>query len=478
MYRLQYKMLLIVVTWILIPNTTLAEPVNAGFAAIDITPPVGFRKGGGYGEVISTGVHDPLFAKIMVLKQGEIKAALVINDLLSVPADLSTQARKLASKKTGIPFSNIIVAATHNHGSPEYWGSLRDIFHDAAVAKNGKDDKESINYQQKLMDSWVRGIVDANLNAKPVTLSKLITQQENTAFNRRFHMKDGSVRFNPRRGDPNILFPAGPVDKELPFLLFKDQQTNQPVGGLTVFAMHTAVFGGKEFGADFPGHLQKKLRERFGENFISLFGEGTAGDINHVDINSKNNSDSVTISTTIGKRLGTTIISQLDRIQEIETPDLAVFNKTVNVPFQSVSKARYLEAKNQLLHQKTNGLSFLVKVAAWRDCHRYHHSKSYGSKKPLKVQVIRIDSDTAIVTLPHEIFVEIGITIKAASPFRNTIVLSLANDVDYYIPTRKAFEEGSYEVTTCPLDTGCGELLSATAIELLNTAKQNKTKKN
>lgn len=63
--------------------------------------------------------------------------------------------------------------------------------------------------------------------------------------------------------------------------------------------------------------------------------------------------------------------------------------------------------------------------------------------------------------------------IKAASPFRTTIVISLANDMDSYIPTRRAFEEGGFEPTTCPLEPGCGELLVSAAVQLLNELKTN-----
>jgi hypothetical protein len=74
-------------------------------------------------------------------------------------------------------------------------------------------------------------------------------------------------------------------------------------------------------------------------------------------------------------------------------------------------------------------------------------------------------------TAAHEVFVEIGMSIKAASPFRRTMVVSLANDLDFYIPTRRAFEEGNYEPTTCPLEPGCGELLVAAAVKLLHELK-------
>jgi len=45
------------------------------------------------------------------------------------------------------------------------------------------------------------------------------------------------------------------------------------------------------------------------------------------------------------------------------------------------------------------------------------------------------------------------------------------HDLDFYIPTRRAFEEGHYEPTTCPLQPGCGELLVQTAVNLLNELK-------
>ena len=51
-----------------------AQPpaLHVGAAAVDITPPVGYRRSGGYGELISTGVNDPLFAKALVLRDAAL----------------------------------------------------------------------------------------------------------------------------------------------------------------------------------------------------------------------------------------------------------------------------------------------------------------------------------------------------------------------------------------------------------------------
>ncbi len=450
-----------------------SQVLQVGVAEVDITPPVGFRAAGGYGEVISTGVHDQLIAKAIVLRQGKTSAVIVMNDLLSVPAELSGPARRQLSKSTGIPADNIIIAATHNHGSPEYWGSLRDTFHDEAMRKVGRDPHEPVNYHRQLAEAWSAVVESAINHRRDAAISVHDAQQSGLAFNRRFHMNDGSVRFNPGVGNPQIIRPAGPVDDALPVLLFREDSGQQkPFASLTTFAMHTAVFGGSEFGADFPGVLQSQLRKHFGNQFVSLFAEGTAGDINHIDVQNPNSLSGFAESRRIGNAISDTIVKSLDQQIPIESPSLAVARHTEFVSFDPLSESAFRKAKATLLLQTSQRVSFNALVRAWRDCHRYRYTTQFpDGRKPLEVQGIRLDADTAIVALPHEVFVEIGLAIKASSPFNTTIVISLANDVDFYIPTRKAFAEGSYEVDTCPFDVGCGEILLDAAKKVLQKLK-------
>ena len=88
-------------------TTTQMSEFQAGFATADITPPVGWRRAGGYHEVVSAAGGDPLCAKAMVLSQGGTTVAVVGNDLCSVPREITDRARKLASAKTGIPAATI-----------------------------------------------------------------------------------------------------------------------------------------------------------------------------------------------------------------------------------------------------------------------------------------------------------------------------------------------------------------------------------
>jgi hypothetical protein len=446
---------------------------KAGFATAEITPPAGWRRAGNYTEHISTGTHDPLYTKAIVLSQGETTVAFVGNDLCSVPRELTDRARQQASQRTGIPRANIIIAATHTHGGPEYYGPLRDFLHARALREHaGVDPHESLDYQALLVQRWTEAIVRAHAARRPARLSAVMPQQAGLAFNRRYLMKDGSVGWNPGKRNPNIFRPAGPTDTDLPFVLVRAADSGRPLGSLTVFAMHTAIYGGAPFGACYPGQLQTQLRRRLdAPELVSIFGEGCAGDVNHVDVGSATPQRGDDYIASVAATLATTIHEALPCARPVAEGQLAAGSVTIRAPVAPVSEAEYAQAKRLMETLDHNSAAFLVTVDAWRKIFRHEYWQRYGGQLPEEVQAVRLDRQTALVTLPHEIFVELGMAIKAASPFRTTIVVSLANDLDFYVPTRRAFEEGNYEPTTCPLEPGCGELLVQAAVKLLGELK-------
>jgi hypothetical protein len=68
----------------------------------------------------------------------------------------------------------------------------------------------------------------------------------------------------------------------------------------------------------------------------------------------------------------------------------------------------------------------------------------------------------------------LGIAIKKASPFPLTIVGELANGSIGYVPNRKAYAEGAYEVISARCGPGCGEALADAAIRLLAEMKRGR----
>jgi neutral ceramidase len=442
---------------------------QAAVAEIDITPPVGFRMAGYFDERLSTGTHDPLKAKAIVLQQCGRRVALVFCDLVGLSLHVTQPTRAQASRASGIPVTNIVITATHSHTGPLFDDVRRDDFHREAMSKYGNDPQEKIDYPAFLTAQLVRVIVQARTNLQPAELDAGIATQPGLPFNRRYWMKNGKVAFNPGQLNPNIVRPAGPVDSDVGILLVKNRKRAEPIGGLTVFAMHGDTTGGTEFSADYPYGLQQTLRKAFGSNYVSAFGAGTCGNINHIDVSKKEPYKGFDVAEKLGDRIGETVLADVPNLTPINQPALAVRSKTLMLPLQTVTPHKVAAARVILDRLRDTNIDFYAKVRAVKAVDLAQRGTNY----PMEIQVFRLGSDTAIVCLPAEIFVEFGLAIKAASPFKQTMVIALANDRPCYVPTLKAFTEGGYEVINSRVKAGGGEIMEETAIKMLNDLKRD-----
>ena len=434
------------------------QQLQAGVAVADITPPVSYRMCGYFNERLSTGVLNPLQAKALVLRQGDTRAALVFCDLIGLSLDVSKRARRQVEQETGIPADNILLAGTHSHTGPLYFDALRDYLHEKAVAKQDKDPCETRDYPSELVAGIVKAIKEADAGLRPVQAQAGVAQQQGLSFNRRFHMKDGTVRFNPGVLNPDIVRAAGPIDPGLGMVFFCAAGGKDIFASLVNFALHLDTTGGTLYAADYPYFVEQNLREKFGKDFVLLFGTGTCGDINHIDVTTKDRLKPEVIGATLA---GTVAAAQSKAIAK---PSLAVKRAVVEVPIQTFTAAEIEQARKDMDKIGTSDLPFLDQVKAYKIMDVQARG---GSTIPLEVQAFRLSDEVAIVGLPGEVFVEHGLAIKKASPFPVTLVIELCQDDVAYVPTRKAFAEGSYETVNSRIAPGGGEVMTDTAIKLL-----------
>src|SRR3954447_2520821 len=100
-------------------------PFRAGAATSNITPELGSKIVGGFLPFPSTGVHDELHARCLVLDDGKTKIALVVCDLLGMHRSVSVEARKLIADETGIPPTHVAISCTHTHSAASALGENR-----------------------------------------------------------------------------------------------------------------------------------------------------------------------------------------------------------------------------------------------------------------------------------------------------------------------------------------------------------------
>ncbi len=439
-----------------------APPLEAGVTKVAITPPVGYRMAGYYRERLNTGTKDPLYAKVIVFRQGEVQVGIIFNDLIGLPGPLVDQARPVIAQATGIPASHLILCATHSHTGPLYFGLYRDHYHQENIKAHGKDPHEAVDYSALLTQAWVQGVKEAQSKLQPVQLKHGATEESRVSFNRRFLMKDGTVRFNPGVNNPQIVKPAGPIDPTVDLIQVQSAKGNPPanLGMLVSFAMHLDTVGGTDYSADYPVHLEKELSTALGDEAICLFGTGTCGDINHVDVTAANRRS----AEEIGKLLGETAIAALPKLEVLSEPKLAVARTRYLQDVQKVSEEDITFAKKIFPVGEPGKTPFLDLVRAYTTLDLLQYP---DGKMNVEISVVALNDKVAMVFLPGEIFVELGMAIKQESPFEQTLVIELAHDTPFYVPTKRGFLEGSYEIMNSRITPGGGEVMVEHAVSLL-----------
>jgi hypothetical protein len=448
-------------------------------AEADITPPNGFLVAGYYHERRATGTIDPLKARAMVIRTEQAQVAVVTCDLTHISADLTVEVRRRASARTGIPAEHIILIATHSHTAPDYTKDLYDY-----LGTNGETAKNE-PYAAKLVSGIVDAIAEAHNHAEPALLEAGTARQETpVSFNRRFLMRDGSVRTWMSLDNPEVLLPAGPIDPEMGLMLVRSR-SGQPRGLLCNFALHLDTVGGTLWSADYPYYIEQAAREVLDPKLVFLFGNGCCGDINHVDPSKKERNK----TDYIGRSLAKTMQAALPGLRRLEQPNLRIRRATVQLPLQPVTAEQVALARPLLLDARAGKqVEFFDLVRAYKavmldqlwnktpqakpsELINWGLSRTWagvGDKLPVEVNVLAFGNDLAVVFLPGEIFVQLGLAIKQASPFKTTLIIELANCAEtLYVPTRVAYVGGGYEAINSAVKPGSGEMLAEAAVRLL-----------
>ena len=437
--------------------SVLAGELQVGASATVITPPPGTPLAGYYGMRASTGVLDDIFAKALVFEQDGAKAAIVICDLISLPRHTVEAARALIEKQSGI--TDVLLAATHTHTAPVL---ARESSMDELV---GGTMELSRTYTVKLPGLIAQAVADAGAQLRPAGAFAAKGRVENLAFNRRFWMDDGTVAWNPGKKNLHIVAPAGPHDPEIGVLYFAEAD-EKAIGCFVNYAMHPDTTGGLKISADYQGVVARRLGEMKSPAMTTLVANGTCGNLNHVNVWWPGPQTSPGEAVRLGNILAGAVSEAWPRLAAVKVGALRVRHEMVKLALPEITEADRAAARETARHAKE--AKFMDQVQTFKVLDVLDRE---GKPWDVEVQVIALGDDVAFVSLPGEIFVELGLAIKAASPFKHTQIIELANGSIGYIPNRSAYPEGNYEVVSARCAAGSGEKLVEAAVRMLKELK-------
>ena len=419
--------------------------IKSGAAVLDITPPLGTLMPGLFHERRAEVIHDPLHVRSFVLESDTTGVAVVVCDLIGVSRTHLDQSKEKIKDAIGLEPSQVLICCTHTHTGAQ---TGKDAYTEFVVERISDSVRLAWEGRQPAEVGWGRGT------------------EERVVFNRRYRMKDGSARTNPGVGNPEVAEPLGPIDPEVGVLCLR-QPNGGTIGLLGNYTLHYVGGGDHQqaISADYFGLFGEFIQRMRGESFVAALSNGACGDINNIDVlgGARPKNDRYQHTERVAALIAAHAFWAWNEMTFSGDVPLGAEMEEVMLkrrePLSDEEMARIRE-----LEQQKKNLTMAERLLVWRASQQ---TTDLPEQVPTWVQALRI-GDLALVGVPGELFVGLGLEIKQRSPFSQTMVLELANDSLGYIPTRQAFEEGGYEATSCRFRPGVGEQIVDKAVALLS----------
>lgn len=455
------------------PGVAAAAGYRAGAYAQDVTPlkfPISLNGGGQ--DNPATMVHDPLHARCLVIANAQTTAAFVVVDSCMLPRELLDSAKQQATAKTGIPSSHILVSATHAHSCPTA----------TAVFQSDPDP----DYVMFLAEKIAAGIAKAHSRLEPARIGWAIGVNRSQLFNRRWISKGGElfenpfgqkvdwVRMNPGLQSPSVERSIGLIDPEVT-LLAAQRLDGSPLAVLANYSLHyVGGVPGATISADYFGEFATRLGRRIAPqagdsgSFVGIMSNGTSADVNNVDFSQAQLPTRAPYEqmAIVAESVAETAAAAYAQVRWLDDGPLAVEETEIELGVRKPSAEELTAARELLASLGSKPLTFPKEVYARESIKLVDYPETVVAR----LQAWQV-GELGIVTTPCETFTETGLAIKAASPIRPTMTISLANGYNGYLPTSGQHALGGYETwraRSSYLATNAEPQIRQTLLEMLD----------
>lgn len=459
-------------------------------------------------------IHDPLYAKALVLSDGDTTGIIIAMDVTAIGGicdvsdDFLPNLRSRIESELGIPGANVLVNASHTH----------------PPGRILCDDAQQI---ERTFDAVKR----AYENLTPVKAGTGAGHEDSIMMNRNLTLKNGkhwTIRHaNPTPPDDEVVS-VGPIDPEIGILRL-DRLDGTPFAVVFNYAGHS-LWGAPRGAvtADWPGIACGVIEDNLGHDAMAFFLQGAGGDI--IDVMFKDFGRPRNIEP-VGLKLG---LSTLRGYRGIETGDakLSIVSETIELPHRTdiaerieALRKEQAEILTSLRFNSLNFKSFLPLYLQHTLNPKYPNNNAYAYLQDEKLgfieraatdeitaakveeyllalkkmeTLIRIEDDIAtlerhqgiiddfgkqtisteimgfkvgdcvFITAPIEILTEVSLNVKSASPYQNTFMAAFTNGYMHYGPPAWHYELGGYEVTECFFAPEWQQMFESTAANVIS----------
>ncbi len=385
---------------------------------VEGVPMTGYARG--Y-EALSEGLHDSLYARLLLLQEGGLRLVIASVDLIGFNVDRDPQTGRLAQLLSDLGVDGWFIVSTHTHGGPR----VLDLGAPYKADRNWPMDERYVDWVENRIARGVESIVG---NLVPVKFYVGNGHIE-LGFNRRLVHEDGRVEMIWGRGREVPPEKLGPIDPQVGVVRV-DREDGTPLAVLFTHACHAVVLGAANrlLTADFPGYASAFV-EREMPGATALFIQGAGGDVDpYIDVQNR-----FEPAVAQGEQLGAEVV-------RVATAPMQRIYSTPLLGWETIDSA-------------------------------YDRFGRSGSAVPTRLSMLSLGGQWAMLGLPGEPFVELGLNFKQWAPVPYAYLVGYTNGYAGYFPTLQAHREGGYGANygdTMHLAADSGEDMVRRGLDVLN----------
>ena len=382
---------------------------------------------------LPTGIHDPLYVKVLSLCDGQSEQLLISLDLCILSTEYVSDVKKAILEAYGIQESQICICVSHTHSGPVTVNAWEDISGGEPLSLYKEFEREIERYLKTLKQTINAVIGYARANRRPAKTS-FTTAKAKLGFNRRGTQRDGSLVncFSLWERSDAVL--DGVVEERIPTLLFEmleDEKYDeylcpQDPKCIVLFsvALHPVVMGkhSTQISADYPGVACKTIEKTLGPGTKAMFMLGACGDTEPY-LATQQNWQAIDI---IGKAVAYSVLAALANRKPVLTDKLWCASKMIE--------------------------------------------PTHSDDNPVAVGVLGI-GEAVIASVGAECFAQASFDVLDQGNVPFCLLATNANGWAGYLPTEEAYRKGGYEVSEGKMDVDQRRLSLVTRLllEMMHT---------
>jgi len=425
--------------------------LHAAAHQADVTPPLGTLINGEFRSRYANKIHDPLYAKCLVLKDGGMVLVFVIVDICAMQQDFLNDVKADIQKTVGVPKAHILISATHTHSA----GAITDLLMGHA----------DLMYRRRLHANLVYLVVETFQKLKPAKIAFGAVDAPEHVLCRRYRMASGYRPFNPVTGGADlvktnpfgaedaIVEPNSSPDTQLAYLAIKGLDDTW-ISLLANYSLHyVGDVARGTISADYFGCFATKLMENMSDNgsdFVAMMTNGTSGEINIWDFmdSGRYPTELHQKSALIRRDLADKVLQDIPNLSWEESPLLDVLYEELPVGLRKPSEQELDAAKRIVMDTDYEHITLDEDGYQRIYAREQVLLAEFPEQRDFYIQSFRIGTGV-IGALGGEFFAETGLALKAVAPKGKYFTICLANDYVGYVPPRHEIALGGYETWRC-----------------------------